>query len=50
MLGLGSSIIHPSALDSGYVNSHSFSLDGTGDYVNANTTMQPVLNLSLIHI
>lgn len=43
MLGLGSSIVNASVLDSAYVNTHSFSLDGTGDYIDTNSTMQSAM-------
>ena len=40
MLGLGASLASPYVLDSGYVNSHSVALDGTGDFFDTNTTLQ----------
>ena len=43
MLGLGSSIVYPNALDSGYVNTHSLLLDGTDDYFDTNNTFQTLL-------
>ena len=43
MLGLGTSIVSANTLDTAYVNTHSFSLDGTGDYVDTNATMQSTL-------
>ena len=43
MLGLGSSIIYPDALGSGYVNTHSLLLDGTDDYFDTNNTFQTLL-------
>ena len=43
MLGLGSSIVYPNALDSGYVNTHSLLLDGTDDYFDTNSTFQTSL-------
>lgn len=43
MLGLGSSIVYPNALDSGYINTHSLLLDGTDDYFDTNNTFQTLL-------
>tara|TARA_B100000424_G_scaffold257658_1_gene238819 strand:- start:1658 stop:2467 length:810 start_codon:yes stop_codon:yes gene_type:complete len=43
MLGLGSSIVSANTLDTAYVNTHSFSLDGTGDYIDTNSTMQSTM-------
>ena len=45
MLGLGTSLLSPYVLESGYVNTHSLSLDGAGsgsdaDFLDTNTTLQ----------
>ena len=43
MLGLGNGIVSANAIDTGYINTHSFSLDGTGDYIDTNATMQSTM-------
>ena len=47
MLGLGSSIVNASVLDSAYVNTHSFKLGFNGAFVNSintNTNFENVFN------